>query len=96
MTLGHGGTVSLALDKTKNRLVVAFKAEAPGTLGYVMTRIDDAGAHTFDDEGVEWSPTETLSVDYGSWDGTPKGMIEVTIDKGDGKPQSARLENEKK
>jgi hypothetical protein len=96
VTLGHGGTVALALDKAKSRLVATFRAEQPGTFAYVMTRIDESGAQTFEDDGVEWTPAETLTVDYGSWDGTPKGGVDVTVDAGDGKPHAARLENEKK
>ena len=98
VALGEGGgTVTLVLDAAKNRLRIGHESEHAGTFAYLMSRIDESGERTFDDEGVELPANATLDVDYSRWDGTPSGAIDVTIDRGDGKPPAAmRLENEKK
>ncbi len=77
-----GGTINVGLDTKAGNLTVDTKGtKNPGNYDLYLTRIDDNAEQSFDHEGIELDPADTMYIYYGKWAGNGTGL-EVGIDRG--------------
>lgn len=83
--LDAGGTINVNLEFSKGTLSVSTaNSKATATYGLAVERIDDKAEQTFEHDGIELDPGETVYINFGKWDG--KGELSIDIDEqSDGK-----------
>jgi hypothetical protein len=74
-----GGTIHVDLDYDKGQLMLHTSGnDNPVLYDLLVDRYDDKSQQTFQHDGLQLEPTETVYFDFGKWDG--EGELDVFVD----------------